>query len=312
MFSDAVALFKIPSIAVPYIKLFLTEDEISLLCTMEDRIYKFQELSSLVACISKSDPGNFIKESYSRGVLNKAPGDELLYRPASFYTRLAFFAQYEPELWQSIPEEARKSIDEWCVNEYIESARPRLEKALASKEGLIENAYFYTLEETVELIKSLDFAPYVVPCNCKSVAMACDKPRNVCMLFGRGINSEWDRGHGKELTKQEAIDLTVLADKSGLMHTSEDASAVCSCCGDCCYPIRASKTLGTQGIWPKQRYKILWDKESCINCGKCARICNFNAFKREEGMIVFDEKACWGCTICKNHCPVKAISIQKL
>lgn len=143
----------------------------------------------------------------------------------------------------------------------MEKAKPRLETALKG-EGLIENAFFFTLDETLALIDSIKCEPYMVPCNCKSVALNCEKPRNVCVLFKRGLNSEWDRGHGRPLTKEEAKEIIRLADKSGLMHTSEENAAICNCCGDCCYPIRASKRIGTQGIWPKQRYRIIWDEKN--------------------------------------------------
>ncbi|WP_455760028.1 4Fe-4S dicluster-binding protein [Cloacibacillus evryensis] len=193
----------------------------------------------------------------------------------------------------------------------MEKAKPRLDAALRG-EGLIENASFFTLDEAFALIDSLECEPYMVPCNCKSVALNCEKPRSVCILFKRGLNSEWDRGHGRPLSKEEAKAILRLADKSGLMHTSEEDAAICNCCGDCCYPIRASKRIGTQGVWPKQRYRIIWDEKKCVACGRCAKVCNFGAFRQAGRKITFEEKDCWGCTICGSNCPVGAISIEKI
>ncbi|MEG2185429.1 MAG: 4Fe-4S dicluster-binding protein [Cloacibacillus sp.] len=278
---------------------------------MTRKKYGEAELCVLAADITPS-PKNFIREAYSRSVLNKILVENvLLYEPANFYRRLAAFAQYEPEAWRKIPQETRALMDEWYVREYIDRARPRLESALKDGE-LIENAFFFTLDETLELIDSMPFLPYVVPCNCKSVAMACEKPCEVCILFNRGINSEWDRGHGRELSKEEAKAVARRADKNGLMHTSEEMVAICHCCGDCCYPIRASKMLGTKGLWPKQRYRIMWHEEKCVSCGSCAAACNFGAFKRNGKQMMFEERECWGCTICAGSCPVQAISIEKI
>ena len=307
---DKIAeLFGVPEPARPYITLFLKEEERRLISVMDGGSYTAEKLCELTESFTE-DPGKLIRESYSRGVLDKVLETGLRYRSAGFYRRLAIFTQYEPELWLAIPEEDRKKIDEWYVQQYEEGARPRLEAALAGK-GLIENAFFFTLEETLDLIDSLECPIYVVPCNCKSVALSCKKPKNVCINFNTGINSEWDRGHGKALTKEEAKAVIIDADRHGLMHTSETEAAICSCCGDCCYPIRASKRLGTQGIWQKKRYRLIWDSKRCISCGKCVRTCNFGAFRREGKKVTFEETACWGCTICKNHCPVGAISIEK-
>ena len=311
MYDKAAKLFEVPDIALPFMDMFLRTEELHLLEMMEPRNYSPDELLTLLRNFTE-DPDNFIKEAYSRGVFNKAEDEgKVFFRPANFYTRLAFFTQYEPEVWAKIPAPERKKIDEWYVAQYMEKAKPRLETALKG-EGLIENAFFFTLDETLALIDSIKCEPYMVPCNCKSVALNCEKPRNVCVLFKRGLNSEWDRGHGRPLTKEEAKEIIRLADKSGLMHTSEENAAICNCCGDCCYPIRASKRIGTQGIGPKQRYRIIWDEKKCVGCGKCAKVCNFGAFKNEGRKITFDEKDCWGCTICSSNCPVGAITIVKI
>lgn len=312
VYRNVAEKFEIPELARPYIDMFLRRGELALIEKMESRGYEETELLSLAA--DSPDPLSLIQDAYSRGVLNKLPkngGKTAAYRLADFYTRLAFFAQYEPESWLAIPECEREKIDDWYVGQYIKKARPRLSNAL-SRGGLIENAFFFTLEETLELIDSLKSDPYVVPCNCKSVALRCRKKRDVCILFNKDINSEWDRGHGRPLSREEAKALVIEANRQGLMQTSETESGICNCCGDCCYPIRASKAVGAQGIWPKQRYAIIWDETKCVGCGRCAAVCNFSAFKKEGRKITFDEKACWGCTVCKNHCPVSAISIKKL
>ena len=216
---DKIAeLFGVPEPARPYITLFLKEEERRLISVMDGGSYTAEKLCELTESFTE-DPGKLIRESYSRGVLDKVLETGLRYRSAGFYRRLAIFTQYEPELWLAIPEEDRKKIDEWYVQQYEEGARPRLEAALAGK-GLIENAFFFTLEETLDLIDSLECPIYVVPCNCKSVALSCKKPRNVCINFNTGINSEWDRGHGKALTKEEAKAVIIDADRHGLMHTS--------------------------------------------------------------------------------------------
>lgn len=304
-------LFEIPTVAKAYTHYFLHEDEAAALTAMGRKTYHLQELVSLLKNLVEK-PEEFIKSAYSRAVFNKVSiNGEICWQITNFYTRMAYFAQYEPELWKQVPESDRKAIDEWYVDAYAESVKPRLKDALAGK-CLIENAYFASLDEILSVIDKLPNDPYVVPCNCKSVAMNCDKPREVCLSTNYGINSQWDRGHGKHLTKDEAKKLIKYANQHGLMQTFEDGMDICNCCGCCCYPCRIATKIGAQGIWPKRQYDIFWDSSKCIGCGRCASICNFGAFKREGKKVVFNEKDCRGCTICSSNCPVGAISIKKI
>ncbi|GHT00817.1 hypothetical protein AGMMS50276_27580 [Synergistales bacterium] len=312
MYELLVDYFQIPEIAHDYIPLFLRSEEIAAIEKMGRALYCPEKLRDLLSDIT-GDPMGLVSEAYSRSVFNKAEdGDDACFQAAVFYDRLAYFAQYEPELWKSIPKERRALMDTWYVEKYASGARGRLEEALRDNSRLIENAFFFTLDETLKIIDDLDGDPYMVPCNCKSVAMNCDKPRDVCILFKKGINSQWDRGHGKPLTREEAKDIIRFANKSGLMQTSEMESAICNCDGCCCYPIRASRLIGAKGLWPKKVYDVVWDEKSCVGCGKCAKLCNFGAFRQDGLNITFDPEACWSCTICSGNCPVGAISLERI
>jgi NAD-dependent dihydropyrimidine dehydrogenase PreA subunit len=308
---DIIECFQIPEEARSYVINFLNEGEIRVIRKIGKDVYSLENLQALLEPLV-DDPMTFIAAAYSRGVFNKVEeGGVIKYQVANFYRRLAFFAQYEADAWAAIPREHRRALDAWYVREYAEGARSRLEAVRKDPTRLIENAYFVTLDEALDIIDKLDDDPYMIPCNCKSVAMNCDKPRNVCIAFMKGINSEWDRGHGKPLTRQEAKELLRFANKNGLMQTSEFQHAICNCDGCCCYPIRASQMIGAKGLWPKKLYSVIWNKDRCINCKKCTKICNFGAFAEKEGKVFFDEKNCWGCTICSSNCPVNAISFSK-
>lgn len=313
MNENLIKYFDVPKEAYSYIDLMLFKEEVALIEKIQDRKYTYADFIHLIKQDFNLNPEKFLRSCYKRGVINKEElNGQIVYKSADVYTRLAYFAQYEVDLWKSIPEEDRVKIDKWYVEKYAESAIPRLEEIKNGTRKLIENAYFYTLDETLKLIDAIQHGLYTVPCNCKSVALNCDKPKNVCILFEKGINSEWDRGWGKTITKKEAKEIVVMANKNGLMHTSETEQAICNCDGCCCYPIRASEIIGAKGIWPQRRYDIVWDEEKCINCGVCTRICNFNAFKKDRKTTSFDKAKCWGCTICKDHCPVNAITLSRI
>jgi NAD-dependent dihydropyrimidine dehydrogenase PreA subunit len=112
------------------------------------------------------------------------------------------------------------------------------------------------------------------------------------------------------------------------MHTADSRwqsrglHAICNCCACDCYPFRAAEALGSKGVWPKVRYKAVFDPTRCSQCAACVRRCHFGAFyhdgstvniKGKELMTVsFDLEKCWGCGLCANACPKDAILMQPI
>ncbi|MEM5769447.1 MAG: FeS-binding protein, partial [Bacillota bacterium] len=259
MYDEIIQLFEIPCEAQEFIPFYLTGKEMDAIAVMKREAYLPSELEVLLKPIA-GNPATLIQEAYSRGVFNKVEREGVIYyQAANFYRRIAYFAQYEPEAWVSIPEENRKQIDAWYVKEYAQGAIPRLKLSQQDPTQLIENAFFYTLQETLDLIDRQEQEEFcLVPCNCKAVSLGCadTKPQTVCLGINfREINSDWDRGHGTLIHKEEAKKLVRLANQKGLMQTTETKWGICNCCGCCCYPIRASEQIGAKGSWPKQVYE---------------------------------------------------------
>lgn len=314
MSNKVIKYFEFPEEAETIVDLILSQDEQKLIKLMGQNEYFHTELKQLISENFSCDAEKFISNSYKRAIINKIPDrDSTVYQTATFYDRLAIFAQYENELWSSVPEQIRGEIDAWYLMKYTEYRKPAVEEFMKDKTKLIENAYFYTLEEAIKMVKNIDKRILLVPCNCKSVVLNCEdeKTRDVCLLFeDEEVNTMADRGHGTYISKEEAIEVLKEADKAGLMHTSEAEEAICNCCGCCCYPIRAAEKLWVTDHWPKRIHDIVWDEESCINCGRCVQVCNFKAFSfSDDKKVQFDESKCLGCTICASNCPVDAIFV---
>ena len=73
-----------------------------------------------------------------------------------------------------------------------------------------------------------------------------------------------------------------------------------------------AKIIGPIETPPGFRGKIQYDKEKCIGCKLCLRVCPCNAieFKPEEKKIKIYVARCCFCSQCNDICPVKCLSMS--
>ena len=54
------------------------------------------------------------------------------------------------------------------------------------------------------------------------------------------------------------------------------------------------------------------DKQKCVSCGKCAKICSqseYHALNFDKNCLSLNEKICSGCSLCAHVCPMEAIKM---
>ena len=67
----------------------------------------------------------------------------------------------------------------------------------------------------------------------------------------------------------------------------------------------AEERLEVSGIISKH------DKEPCVSCLNCMRVCPFDSpYINEEGTVSHNEVKCRGCGMCASICPVKAFQVN--
>jgi NAD-dependent dihydropyrimidine dehydrogenase PreA subunit len=163
---------------------------------------------------------------------------------------------------------------------------------------------------------------------------------HVCLNFDAAAETVILR-HGREITKEEALEKLNIAHRDGLVGSMEHFQTtnyylLCFCCDDCCHHwaphVRQWGDYNALWRWQKSRWEPEINPGICDGCAKeggdpkCVAICQFNAIdmtELEEGYsgyigapghdythkkkAVADADKCGGCLSCVLVCPTKAI-----
>jgi len=171
-------------------------------------------------------------------------------------------------------------------------------------------------EKISEIIESnTRFA--VADCICRKesriLGHGCDKLLEACMMFGLAAEYYIENELGREISKEEAREILLKAEESGLVHFSsnhaDDKIFICNCCGCCCKALANITKYDNPGVIAKSNYYALVDPESCTGCEACVDRCQVNAVEMADDLAKISVEKCIGCGLCVSTCPGESISM---
>lgn len=338
MLEEFVRIFQLPPAMVPHIDFVVTEQEMKLIVGLGEQAMTVDQIAEMMG-MSRDGAEELVAQAYHRSVIKKGPGrgpyarDEepadgsTTYSASVFYRRLDPLAMFED--WGDVPVGARNAVIEWQLQEFIESWQPAIDWIKKTPDAIVQipNRDVLLLEEALEQVEAAT-ERVVIPCDCRAIVRACNRPLEVCIHFNEMADSVLDHGHGRRVSKEEMKGIVIDADRAGLMHTGHrewrehGLIGFCNCCACDCYPIRAATKLGMDRQWPQSHHVATCDWDRCTHCGLCTRRCHFDAFYRDGSTIEIDGKSrkavqfnpekCWGCGLCANTCPEEVIVMESL
>lgn len=181
-------------------------------------------------------------------------------------------------------------------------------------------------EDLREIIKAHDDIA-VLHCACRKryKDRACGVPEELCIVVGRTALYNIDRGAGRRITRQEALNLISNETlKYPVVHIGTRTAdpkkfrgVICHCHFDCCEVLRTPMVIGSKypvtEYYAKSRYRCYTDPDQCIGCGICAdQRCQFGAALMKyfpeygEERSYTDGEKCMGCGCCVETCPTGA------
>lgn len=224
------------------------------------------------------------------------------------------------------PEAPREFIALW--REYMEEEWPSLARAMSQKRpkpftrvipvgvAVPARSQILDFESLSEIIGSSSNLA-VTKCTCRLSMGKCDRPIEVCLQVNRAADYTLARGTGRQVSKQEALDILRQCEEAGLIHVTINRQDVnnfiCNCCPCCCQTMPVLLKYGTYVIDPS-RFRAEIDPEACTGCGTCHERCYFKAisWSADEGSpSLVEANKCMGCGLCLVTCPSGAIALKE-
>jgi len=105
-----------------------------------------------------------------------------------------------------------------------------------------------------------------------------------CMGVGDMAEYCVDKGMGRYITYEEALELLERSERHGFVHQTTNIDgedkivAICNCAPGVCNALRTSQLYNTPNM-SRSAYRAHVEKEKCVACGKCVEVCPVGAAK---------------------------------
>ena len=180
-------------------------------------------------------------------------------------------------------------------------------------EGIDPASRILAYDDVVKIIENAKTLS-VTKCSCRVIDGACGKPLEVCMQVDRAAEYNIERGTGRTLSKNEAMEIVKKCEEEGLVHVVDNRQVVghviCNCCKDCC--LNWSIMKGPKKWVAPSRFTAIVDTDTCTGCEACLERCFFDAIAVNDDLATIDAEKCLGCGLCTISCPTEALKLKEV
>jgi electron transport complex protein RnfB len=158
----------------------------------------------------------------------------------------------------------------------------------------------------------------VAKCICRvqkgAIHEGCQMPLETCFMFGSQAQYYMDRGTGRRVNVDEALEIMDRCEEAGLVtmpfNTMTPAN-ICNCCSDCCVVLGPLQKHPRPVEIIKPGFHASVDSDRCSACETCLERCPMDAIVMGTGdKAEVNLDRCIGCGLCVNTCPEEAIHLE--
>jgi len=210
-------------------------------------------------------------------------------------------------------------IDEGFNIEFIGTRMSQM-RTIPIEKSITPEHHIPTYEEVAKIIEDIDGPIMLVNCICRQANDLLGEPckqtslRENCMGFGHEVQPVIDIGRGREINKEEALEILRKNQEDGLVLQAGNSlkpDFICSCCSCCCGALSGLRDLPRPVDFFATNYYAESDPELCTGCETCVERCQMNAIKIKNEVSRVLRKRCIGCGNCVAVCPEEAMQLHK-
>jgi len=186
-------------------------------------------------------------------------------------------------------------------------------------------------EDIVKVIDNYEFYS-VSECACRTLHKhdpdfkESPFPQEVCLHFNEFGRYFVANGLGREITKEETLEILKKAADAGLVHgisdveLGEEPGVICNCDLEYCVFFKPFHQLGFDKSVHKSNYQVEVAPETCKACTLCVRRCPMDAIQlrfstkstnKFRKAVEVDTDLCIGCGVCVHKCKTKSITLKR-
>lgn len=151
----------------------------------------------------------------------------------------------------------------------------------------------------------------------------CYAPMETCLSFDTTAYTLTKHNYARKIDVSEAIDILNMSYDYNLVQCGENVQKqpnfLCNCCKCHCEAFVSAKKFGFLVPVNTTSYVPAINKDKCVGCGKCTKVCPMEAIKVEISteknskvkLAKLDENICLGCGVCVKNCPTDAINLMR-
>ena len=244
-----------------------------------------------------------------------------------------WFMFYRSPYWSGKKDEKTKNLAKFANSYYYSGMGKKFGehktmtlRAIPIGRTIKDTRQIRPYEDVAEFVQQEDYI-CVGHCPCRQMknldpdAASCQHETLNCLHFGRLAHYMVELEMGKEIAKEEAMEILLMAADAGLVHgisnTKAGIDSICNCCSCCCVFMQSAHVLGLKGH-QHSNYILYVHEETCKGCGLCVDRCPMKAMGIETSQkadnklgkfAVLDPQRCIGCGVCVHKCPTNSLKL---